>query len=933
MASEAARKRIQENYEWCTKYKDRLDIKAIEANVQLAQFVAKQEKDPATALEICSWTKPLLDNWVMRFSGGHTFWECEHVAQLEEKQYPFVDLAYQIYKLEAPYLFESYLFYMEKNRKYEKRFYIPRRCTLKTVVDDLQRLENDELDMYGLSLPARTGKALADNTPVLTRSGWKNHGDLCVGDEVIGQDGLFKKVMYVHPKCNMEYCVTFSDGEQIVCHGNHEWNVEERTGTGKGLSETIISTSDMVGREIMTDGHRRYAAQRKEVVVGEYKDLAVDPYTLGAWLGDGTNKEPRIANPLMDKAIIDKIVANGGEIAWVNIHKITGVYYYCFRGLRQQLQKYGMCHSRKATPKHIPEEYLTASIEQRLELLAGLLDTDGTLPKGENRRYHFSTTSEQLRDDFISLVSTFGWRTCVVSYAPRVSSSGVHGRKTVYNIGFNPTFHIPCQVERKQMREFSKPRHVTIEKIERIGEGIQGNCVTVEGGIYCVGRTLKPTHNSTVGVFFLTWIGLKKPNSHSAAGGHSGMLAKRIFVGYRDLVTTPEYTFAELFTDIHPEYKKPVEHISSDPAEFTINLGDPDAFSTITCRGADASWTGVIDISGSPNNGMDDVGYLYVDDLIRDREHSMSSTRMENTYQQYLNTMRDRCNDRAKVILIATRWNVYDVIGREERNNEGNDRAFFRKIPALDENDKSNFRYEYHGFSSRFYMEMREQLDKPEWFAKYQQEPFIREGLLFAVEQLRFFDGNVPDRQKKVVAALDPAFGKGDYLSMPICFDYGDTDKYIVDWIYDSRTQGFTVPEIVDKIEEHFVMELKVEKNNGGDLMADSIEKEMQERGVNHCKVIRASAPVKMSKEDKIGAYSDFVKRYFQFLLPKRWTETDDVMYKASDQYRKAIDALITYSPEGKNDHDDAPDAITQLAMMLDVRGRRRTARVIQSPV
>ena len=314
----------------------------------------------------------------------------------------------------------------------------------------------------------------------------------------------------------------------------------------------------------------------------------------------------------------------------------------------------------------------------------------------------------------------------------------------------------------------------------------------------------------------------------------------------------------------------------------------------------------------------------------------MSATRMENTYQEMQNKMLDRLNNKSKKIYIGTLWSVLDPLIREEKLNEGNPRALFRKIPALNEDDKSNFLYEYNGFSSKYYIDMRERLDRAEWCAKFQQSPFVREGLLFPIEQLRFFNGIVPDGKRKVVAALDPAFGKGDFLSMPICFDYGDTEKYIVDWIYDNRTQGFTVPEIVDKIEEHFIMELTIEKNNGGDLMADNIQKEMDLRGVHHCKIVRKSAPVRMSKEDKISAYAPFVIRNFQFLSSKKWTEIetdDEFVYKPSDQYRKAIDALVMYSPEGRQAHDDSPDAISQLAMVFDGRGRRRRATIISSPV
>src|SRR5699024_3124126 len=107
-----------------------------------------------------------------------------------------------------------------------------------------------------------------------------------------------------------------------------------------------------------------------------------------------------------DYPIIQKIIDDGYELAWDTKHKTTGVRYYGFRNLRNDLQKYGMCHSRRKVPKHIPDDYLTADIGQRLELLAGLLDTDGYLNKKE-RRYQFTTNEPLLRDNFISLIGTF----------------------------------------------------------------------------------------------------------------------------------------------------------------------------------------------------------------------------------------------------------------------------------------------------------------------------------------------------------------------------------------------------------------------------------------------------------------------------------------------------------------------------------------------
>ena len=157
--------------------------------------------------------------------------------------------------------------------------------------------------------------------------------------------------------------------------------------------------------------------------------------------------------------------------------------------------------------------------------------------------------------------------------------------------------------------------------------------------------------------------------------------------------------------------------------EFTLTLGDPDRFATITCRGIDGTWTGAVDVSSD--------GYLYVDDLVRDREHSLSPMRMENTFQEYLNKMVDRKIDGARELMVGTLWNVLDPLARLKEMYANNPLYRFRKIPALNEKDESNFAYEINGFSTEYYRDMRERLDNAEWMAKYQQQPYVREGLLF----------------------------------------------------------------------------------------------------------------------------------------------------------------------------------------------------------
>lgn len=430
---------------------------------------------------------------------------------------------------------------------------------------------------------------------------------------------------------------------------------------------------------------------------------------------------------------------------------------------------------------------------------------------------------------------------------------------------------------------------------------------------------------STICIFFLAWVSLRRPNSHSAMGGHSGILAKGFYKELMNLFTTEEYTFSELFYFWNPEYANKPLVTDKSADEFTITLGNPDRFATVTCRGIDGTWTGAVDVSKD--------GYLYVDDLVRDREHSLSPMRMENTYQEYLNKMVDRKNDGARELMVGTLWNVLDPLERMRKQYENDPQYRFRRIPALDENDESNFDYEINGFSTAYYRDMREKLDKAEWMAKFMQKPYVREGLLFPDNELRFFNGDfdegLENKERKVIALCDPAFGGADNLSMPICADFGGKQRYIIDWVYKKGTQAVTVPLIVAAIKKHYITELHIEQNAGGKLMTDSIKTEMKKQNVYFCRIIPYYANTKLPKEEKIKGYSDRVKEIFIFLISRQYLAIDDrPTYIRTQMYQDAMDEFTMYTSEGKNPHDDASDSITQLAMVID---KKATQTVIMS--
>lgn len=482
------------------------------------------------------------------------------------------------------------------------------------------------------------------------------------------------------------------------------------------------------------------------------------------------------------------------------------------------------------------------------------------------------------------------------------------------------SFMFYMERKRHYSKRFYFPRRQTLKIVVNDLQDLENRIIKFYG------LSMPPrVGKSTICIFFLAWVSLRRPNSHSAMGGHSGILAKGFYKELMNLFTTEEYTFSELFYFWNPEYANKPLVTDKSADEFTITLGNPDRFATVTCRGIDGTWTGAVDVSKD--------GYLYVDDLVRDREHSLSPMRMENTYQEYLNKMVDRKNDGARELMVGTLWNVLDPLERMRKQYENDSQYRFRRIPALDENDESNFNYEINGFSTAYYRDMREKLDKVEWMAKFMQKPYVREGLLFPDNELRFFNGDFDDelenKERKVIALCDPAFGGADNLSMPVCADFGGKQKYIIDWVYKKGTQAVTVPLVVAAVKKHYITELHIEQNAGGKLMTDSIKTEMKKQNVYFCRIIPYYANTKLPKEEKIKGYSDRVKETFIFLMSRQYLAIDDrPTYIRTQMYQDAMDEFTMYTSEGKNPHDDASDSITQLAIVID---KKATQTVIMS--
>lgn len=474
------------------------------------------------------------------------------------------------------------------------------------------------------------------------------------------------------------------------------------------------------------------------------------------------------------------------------------------------------------------------------------------------------------------------------------------------------SFVLYMEKKRPYVKRFYQPRKKTLIIVVNDLQSFEDSTSQKFQGVSQPSRSGK----STLCILFLLWVAMKRPNSHNAMGGHSGILAKGFYKELLNMMTSEEYTFVELFFFWHPEYSNKPFPTDKSADDFTITIGDSDRFATITCRGIDGTWTGAVDVSKD--------GYLYVDDLVRDREHSLSPQRMENTFQEYLNKMVDRKNDGAKELMVGTLWNVLDPLERIRVQYENDPNYKFRKIPALNENDESNFDYEINGFSTEYYRAMRDRLANAEWMAKYQQQPYVREGLLFPKDELKFTDGIIYDGTWIVTALCDPAFGGADRLSMPVKLKHKETGKsIIIDWVYKSGTQNVTLPLVAESIIRNCVTELRIEKNAGGGLYADSLKKELESKGCHHCRIILFNASNKMDKMERIKAFSDYVKDNYYFLIENMYlpTRQEDELagisrFRRNEMYDQAMSELNMITAEGKNAFDDCADSITNMAMI-----------------
>lgn len=357
-----------------------------------------------------------------------------------------------------------------------------------TGFHDLDELTNGLHPGQMIVIAARPGmgKALKLDTPLPTPTGWTTMADVAVGDELLGADGRPTRVVAATEVMLGRPCyeVEFSDGTVIVADEQHQWLTDTRASRrSAGKVSAAVRTTREIAETVRcatSDRRLNHSVANTAPLQGEDGDLLVPPYTLGAWLGDGTSMDPEISMRIDGES----------DPATVQARLLT----------------LGVLGN-----KRIPMQYLRASEAQRRALLAGLLDTDGTVTNGG--AVQFCVTDKRLAADVAELVVSLGYR-C------QVATKAVKGRteasSTAYLVNFSATESV-FGLHRKDMLHKERRAASAVRSNSRFIVDVRPvpsvpvRCVEVDNAdhMYLAGRSMVPTHNSTLGLDFLRSCSIK----------------------------------------------------------------------------------------------------------------------------------------------------------------------------------------------------------------------------------------------------------------------------------------------------------------------------------------------------------------------------------------------------------------------------------------
>ena len=447
---------------------------------------------------------------------------------------------------------------------------------------------------------------------------------------------------------------------------------------------------------------------------------------------------------------------------------------------------------------------------------------------------------------------------------------------------------------RKPQERFYLPRR---RIMKRVADAMQR---LVDGELDELFLSMPPrVGKTTMLMMFVTWLVGRDSEKSNLYSAYSDVITSAFYNGCLEIINDP---MTYLWRDVFPTAKV----VSTNAKDETFNIDRKKRYPSLTCRS----------LYGTLNGACDCNGLLLSDDLIGGIEEALNKDRLMSAWSKVDNNLLPRAKETAKVLWCGTRWSMVDPAGVRMDLLLNDERFRNRKfeiinLPALDEQEHSNFYYLYGvGFSDEYYIQRRASFernnDMASWLAQYMGEPIERSGALFEPQDMRFYNGVLPDDEPvRVFMAVDPAFGGGDFTASPVCYQYADGSIYVADVVYSDGDKRITQPLIVKKVLEHNVKAVQIEANKSTASYKEEVEELLKKQGVR-VNITTKMAPNNVSKEMRIFDKAPEIREFYFLEEGKR-----------SKEYSQFMQNVYSFKLTGRNKHDDSVDSLAQAVEMI----------------
>ena len=430
------------------------------------------------------------------------------------------------------------------------------------------------------------------------------------------------------------------------------------------------------------------------------------------------------------------------------------------------------------------------------------------------------------------------------------------------------------------------------------------------------------TGKTTTAMMYLTWLMGKDPEKANLYCSFSDTITTAFYNGVLEIITDDHtYNYAQVFPDA------PI--VKTDAKLEIIDLARAKRYPSFTARS----------LYGTLNGAVDCNGIQIADDLIGGIEEALNKDRLVSAWSKVDNNYLPRAKQGAKRLWIGTRWSIYDPIGIRMDILENS--KYFKNyawkamnIPALNDKDISNFNYKYGvGFDTRYYRQRRASFERngdlPSWDAQYCGAPIERAGTVFSPDELTYFNGQLPKDKEpdKIFMAIDPAWGGGDFVAAPICFQYG-SEVYIPDVVYSNLDKNKTQARISSAVQKWEVSRLYIEGTKTtasyGEGIHDLLKKANYPVNIKTSfKNAMGGASIGKNKQDRIFQAAPDIKEHFIFLQEGKRTK----------EYQMFMQNVFSFKMIGKNKNDDAPDSLQMALAFAFPKDTAKSAIVSRSRI